>query len=83
MTVKVLYINLLLKLLTCKDINNIKKSCSQLSVYQTGFQWTIFIAGSIIALTSVFLYKETEKYYGKEGNRGIDPAVLFKLLLTG
>jgi len=30
-----------------------------------------------------FLYKETEKYYGKEGNPGIDPVVFFKLLLTG
>ena len=30
-----------------------------------------------------FLYRETEKYYGKEGNPGIDPVVFFKLLLTG
>lgn len=30
-----------------------------------------------------FLYKETEKYYGKEGQPSIDPVVFFKLLLTG
>jgi transposase len=30
-----------------------------------------------------FLYKTTAKYYGKEGNPGIDPVVFFKLLLTG
>ena len=30
-----------------------------------------------------FLYKATEKYYGKEGNPGLDPVVFFKLLLTG
>jgi transposase len=30
-----------------------------------------------------FLYKETENYYGKEGQASIDPVVFFKLLLTG
>lgn len=30
-----------------------------------------------------FLYKSTEKYYGKEGQSSIDPVVFFKLLLTG
>lgn len=30
-----------------------------------------------------FLYKVTEKYYGKEGQASIDPVVFFKLLLTG
>lgn len=30
-----------------------------------------------------FLYKATEKYYGKEGQTSIDPVVFFKLLLTG
>lgn len=30
-----------------------------------------------------FLYKSTEKYYGKEGQASIDPVVFFKLLLTG
>src|ERR1039457_7225857 len=30
-----------------------------------------------------FLYKATTKYYGREGNPGIDPVVFFKLLLTG
>jgi len=30
-----------------------------------------------------FLYKATEKYYGKEGQANIDPVVFFKLLLTG
>jgi transposase len=30
-----------------------------------------------------FLYPATRKYYGGEGNPGIDPVVFFKLLLTG
>ncbi len=30
-----------------------------------------------------FLYKATEKYYGKEGQESIDPVVFFKILLVG
>jgi transposase len=30
-----------------------------------------------------WLYKETKKYYGKEGQRSIDPVVFFKLILIG
>lgn len=30
-----------------------------------------------------FLYKATEKYYGREGQQSIDPAVFFKLILVG
>lgn len=35
------------------------------------------------ALDLNFLYKETEKYYGTEGQQSIDPVVFFKLLLVG
>jgi len=30
-----------------------------------------------------FIYKHTEKYYGKEGQSSIDPVVFFKLILIG
>ena len=30
-----------------------------------------------------WLYKETKKYYGTEGQRSIDPVVFFKLILIG
>jgi transposase len=30
-----------------------------------------------------FLYKETKKYYGSEGQQSIDPVVFFKLILIG
>lgn len=30
-----------------------------------------------------FIYKATQKYYGKEGQESIDPVVFFKLLLIG
>ena len=30
-----------------------------------------------------FIYKATEKYYGKEGQESIDPVVFFKILLIG
>ncbi len=30
-----------------------------------------------------FLYKQTEKYYGKCGQQSIDPIVFFKLCLVG
>ena len=30
-----------------------------------------------------FIYKATQKYYGKEGQESIDPVVFFKLLLVG
>lgn len=30
-----------------------------------------------------FLYKETEKYYGTEGQASIDPVVFFKICLVG
>jgi len=30
-----------------------------------------------------FLYKETQKYYGTEGQQSIDPVVFFKLILVG
>lgn len=30
-----------------------------------------------------FLYKQTEKYYGKEGQESIDPVVFFKILIVG
>ena len=30
-----------------------------------------------------FLYKFTEPYYGREGQKSIDPVVFFKLLLVG
>jgi transposase len=30
-----------------------------------------------------FLYKATRKYYGSEGNPGLDPIVFFKLILVG
>lgn len=30
-----------------------------------------------------FLYKETEKYYGTEGQESIDPVVFFKMILVG
>jgi len=30
-----------------------------------------------------FLYKSTERYYGKEGQQSIDPVVFFKILLVG
>ena len=30
-----------------------------------------------------FLYKETAKYYGREGQESIDPVVFFKLILVG
>jgi len=30
-----------------------------------------------------FLYKSTEKYYGKEGQKSIDPVVFMKLILVG
>lgn len=30
-----------------------------------------------------FLYKETEKYYGKEGQESIDPVVFFKIMIVG
>jgi transposase/ribosomal protein S17E len=30
-----------------------------------------------------FLYKATQKYYGKEGQQSIDPVVFFKILLVG
>src|SRR5678809_306738 len=30
-----------------------------------------------------FIYKLTEKYYGKEGQQSIDPVVFFKLILIG
>jgi len=30
-----------------------------------------------------FLYKETKKYYGNEGQQSIDPVVFFKLILVG
>ena len=30
-----------------------------------------------------FIYKATQKYYGKEGQESIDPVVFFKILLVG
>ncbi len=30
-----------------------------------------------------WLYKATEKYYGREGQQSIDPVVFFKLILIG
>ena len=30
-----------------------------------------------------WLYKATEKYYGSEGQKSIDPVVFFKLILIG
>ncbi|MFT3918251.1 transposase [Cloacibacterium sp.] len=30
-----------------------------------------------------FIYKSTQKYYGKEGQESIDPVVFFKILLVG
>ena len=30
-----------------------------------------------------FLYKETQQYYGREGQQSIDPVVFFKLILIG
>ena len=30
-----------------------------------------------------FLYSETQKYYGTEGQQSIDPVVFFKLILVG
>ena len=30
-----------------------------------------------------FLYQATSKYYGKEGQKSIDPVVFFKILLVG
>src|SRR4051794_13572491 len=30
-----------------------------------------------------WLYRATEKYYGSEGQKSIDPAVFFKLILIG
>jgi transposase len=30
-----------------------------------------------------FIYKQTQKYYGKEGQESIDPVVFFKILLVG
>ena len=30
-----------------------------------------------------FLYNETEKYYGTEGQESIDPVVFFKICLVG
>lgn len=30
-----------------------------------------------------FLYKSTKRYYGNEGQQGIDPLVFFKILLVG
>ncbi|MBX2910372.1 MAG: transposase [Chitinophagales bacterium] len=30
-----------------------------------------------------FLYSETKKYYGTEGQQSIDPVVFFKILLVG
>ena len=30
-----------------------------------------------------WLYKETKKYYGREGQQSIDPVVFFKLILIG
>ena len=30
-----------------------------------------------------FLYQATAKYYGKEGQKSIDPVVFFKILLVG
>jgi transposase len=35
------------------------------------------------ALDLRFLYKATERYYGKEGQESIDPVVFFKILLVG
>ena len=35
------------------------------------------------ALDLRFLYKETEKHYGKEGQESIDPVVFFKICLVG
>jgi transposase len=35
------------------------------------------------ALDLRFLYKSTQKYYGKEGQKSIDPVVFFKLILFG
>lgn len=34
-------------------------------------------------LDFTFLYQETEKYYGTEGNESIDPVVFFKICLVG
>ena len=36
-----------------------------------------------IALDLRFIYKATEKYYGKEGQESVDPVVFFKILLVG
>ena len=30
-----------------------------------------------------FLYKATQSYYGKEGQKSLDPVVFFKILLVG
>jgi Transposase and inactivated derivatives len=35
------------------------------------------------ALNLDFLYSQTRNYYGKEGQKGIDPVVFFKLMLIG
>jgi transposase len=35
------------------------------------------------ALDLQFVYKLTEKYYGREGQQSIDPVVFFKLILIG
>ena len=35
------------------------------------------------ALNLDFIYKLTDKYYGKEGQQSIDPVVFFKLILVG
>jgi transposase len=37
----------------------------------------------LIELDLQFIYKATQKYYGKEGQESIDPVVFFKLLLVG
>jgi Transposase and inactivated derivatives len=43
----------------------------------------IFTANSIKASIFVFLYKQTEIYYGSEGQSSIDPVVFFKICMVG
>ena len=64
-----------------------KKAISPKMMYQVHLDDLVpkenFYRKLALALDFNFLYKETEKYYGREGQESIDPVVFFKICLVG
>src|SRR5688572_21133444 len=64
-----------------------RKSFAPKMIYQVNLETLVppdhFYRKLDAALDLHFLYKETARYYGTEGQESIDPVVFFKIILVG